>query len=62
MPIETCYSGLKDAVLRAKSRDEGWDPLRLVIPMIGTLFCKHKIEGDVLDVNRHAILVLKSRF
>ena len=25
-PIEICYSGPKDAVLQAKTADEGWDP------------------------------------
>ena len=31
--IETCNSGPKCAVLHAKTTDEGWDPVRLVILM-----------------------------
>ena len=48
-PIETCYSGPEVAGLHAKTTDEGWDPYRLVILMLGTLFSVHKITGDVWD-------------
>ena len=40
--LETCYSGPKVAVLHAKNTHEGWDPWRLVILMLSTLFCMHK--------------------
>ena len=48
-PIETCYSGPKAAVLHAKTRDEGWDPSKLVFLVLGTLFCKQKITGELWD-------------
>ena len=48
-PTETCYSGPEVAGLHAKTTDEGWDPYRLVILMLGTLFSIHKITGDVWD-------------
>ena len=41
-PIEICYSGSKVAVLHAKTTDEGWDPWKLVILMLITLFCMQK--------------------
>ena len=54
--METCYSGpkvtvlrAKVTVLRAKATDEGWDPWRVVILMLGTLFCMHKITGESWD-------------
>ena len=47
--LETCNSDLKDAVLRAKTTDEGWNPLRLVILMLMALFCTHKTTGVVWD-------------
>ena len=46
-PIETCYSGPKIALLHPKTTDQGWDPLKLVIQKLGTLFCLHKISGEV---------------
>ena len=48
-PIETCYSGPKLAVLHAKTTDESWNPLRLVILVLITLFCIHNITGEVWD-------------
>ena len=48
-PMDTCYSGPEVAVLQAKTTDEGWDPYRLVILMLGMLFSIHKISGDVWD-------------
>ena len=48
-PIETSNCGPKVAVLNAKTTDEGWDPLRLVILVLGTLFCMHKTTGEVRD-------------
>ena len=41
-PIETCNSDRKVAVLLAKTTDEGWDPWRLVIPVLKALFCIQK--------------------
>ena len=46
-PIETCNSGLKCGVLHAKTADEGWDPERLVIQVLITLFCMHKTTGYI---------------
>ena len=48
-PTETCYSGPEVAGLHAKTTDEGWDPYRLVILMLGMLFSIHKITGDFWD-------------
>ena len=48
-PIETCYSGPKLAVLHEKTTDESRNPLRLVILVLITLFCIHKITGEVWD-------------
>ena len=48
-PIETCNSGPKVAVLIAQTENEGWDPHRLVILMLITLFFMHKSTGEVWD-------------
>ena len=48
-PIETCNSGPKVAVLIAKTANEGWDPYRLVILMLITLFFMHKSTSEVWD-------------
>ena len=48
-PIDTCCSGPKGAVLHPKTADQGWDPLKLVIQKLGTLFGMHKITGEVWD-------------
>ena len=48
-PIETCNSDPKDAVLHAKTTDEGWDPQRLVILMLITLFGMRKTTAVVWD-------------
>ena len=45
-PIETCNSAPKVAVLHA---DEGWEPERLAILMLMTLFCMHNTIGEVRD-------------
>ena len=37
-PIETCNSGPKVAVLHAKSTNESWDPQRLAILVLKSLF------------------------
>ena len=60
--METRYSRSKDAVLHPKTTDEGWDPYRLVILMLITLFCKHKTTGEVRDPYRLAILLQKALF
>ena len=41
-PIDICYSCQKVAVLHPKTTREGWDPWRLVILMLITLFCMKK--------------------
>ena len=43
-----------------KSTDEVWDPLRLAILVLSTLFCEHKSAGEIWDQYRLAVLVLKS--
>ena len=45
------YAGQQVAVLHTKTRDEGWDPYRLVILMLITLFCMHKAAGDVRPIH-----------
>ena len=45
--IETCNSGPKVPVLHAKTTDESWDKLRLVILNLSALFCMHKTTGEV---------------
>ena len=45
-PLETSYSGLIVAVFHPKTTDERWNPYRLVVLMLGTLFCMHKITGE----------------
>ena len=45
--IETCYSGPEVAVVHSKTTDEGWYKQRLVILILGTLFCMHKTTGEV---------------
>ena len=45
-PIETCISGPKVAVLNPKTTLEGWDPWRLVILMLGKVFCMKKITDE----------------
>ena len=37
-PIETSYSDPKVAVLHAKTTDEGWEPERLAILVLKSLF------------------------
>ena len=48
-PIETCYSGPEVAVLHAKSTGGILDPQRLVILVLKSLFCTHKMTGEVWD-------------
>ena len=55
-PIETCYSGPEVAVLHAKSTGVVLDPLRLVILVLKSLFCLHKITGD--GGNQYSLLFL----
>ena len=47
--LETCNFGRIDAVLHAQTTDEGWDPYRLDILVLRTLFCMHKSTGEVWD-------------
>ena len=41
-PIETCYSGPEVAVLHGKTTGGVWDPQRLVILVLKSLFYMHK--------------------
>ena len=61
-PIETCNSDPKDAVLNARTTDEGWDPLRLVIVMLIALFYMHKTTAEVWEPWRLVILLLITLF
>ena len=45
--IETCNSVPKVNVLHAKTTDKGWGPERLVTLVLITVFCMHKVTGDV---------------
>ena len=45
-PIETCYSGPEGAVLHGKTTGGVWDPQRLVILVLKSLFPMHKTTGD----------------
>ena len=38
----TCNSDPEVVVLHAKTTDEGWDPQRLAIPVLKSLFCMQK--------------------
>ena len=60
--MQTCKSGPKVAILHPKTRDEGWDPQKLVIPMIITMFCMHKTAGEVWEQWRRVVQVQKSLF
>ena len=60
--LETCYSCPKVAVLHPKTTHESWDPWRLVILMLSTLFCVHKTTGEVWDPQRLVILLQKPLF
>ena len=53
--LETCYSGPKVAVMHAKNIHEGWDPWRLVILMLSTLFCMNKTTGE--SWNQYSLFV-----
>ena len=60
--MDTSNSGPKVAVLHSKTTNEGWDPWRLVILMLITLFCMHKTTGEVWDQWRLVIRVLITLF
>ena len=45
-----------------KTNDEGWDPWRLVILVLFTLFWMHEMTGEVWDQQRLKILALKALF
>ena len=55
--MDTCNSAPKVSVLHAKTTHEGWDPWRLVILVLFTLFCMQKITGDCWNPHRPFILV-----
>ena len=48
-PIETCNSAPKVSLLHAKTTDKGWDTKRQDILLLMTLYCMHKMRGDVWD-------------
>ena len=56
--IKTCNSDPKEAVLHAKTTDEGWDPQRQVIVMLIALFYMHKTTAEVWDPWRLEYLLL----
>ena len=45
-PIETCYSGPEGAVLHEKTTGDVFDPQRLLILVLKSLFCMHKATGE----------------
>ena len=45
-PIEICYSGLEGAVLNEKTTGDVFDPHRLVILVLKSLFCMRKATGE----------------
>ena len=61
-PIDTCNSDPKVAVLHAKSTDKGWEPQRLVILMLISLFYMHKTTAEVWDPRRLVFLLLITLF
>ena len=60
-PIETCYSCPEDAVLHEKTTGDVFDPHRLVILVLKTLFCMHKATGEGWIQYCLFILVLTSQ-
>ena len=48
-PIETCYAGPEVTVLHAKTIVGALEPQRLVIVVLKSLFCMHKMTGEVWD-------------
>ena len=61
-PLETCNSDPKEAVLHAKTTDEGWDPQRQVLLMLIALFYMHKTTAEVWDPWRLVFLLLITLF
>ena len=45
--IETCDSGPEVADLQAKTTGDAWDPQRLVILVLITLFFMYKTTGEM---------------
>ena len=60
--LQTCKSGLKVAVFRYKTTDEGWNPHSLFILVLSTLLCMLKTTDEVWDPYRLVSLILKSLF
>ena len=60
VPIETCISGKKGAVLQVKTTADVWDPWILVFLVLITLFCMHKTTGEVWDSSSLLILVINT--
>ena len=58
--METSNSDPNQAVLHAQMTGEVWDPYRLVIPMLITLFCMRKTIGEVRDPYRLLIMIITS--
>ena len=51
LPIETCNSAPKVALLHAKTTDEGWEPEALATLMLITLFCMHKTIVEAIEIS-----------
>ena len=60
-PIETCYFGPEGAVLHEKTTGDVFDPQRLVILVLKSLFCMHKATGEGWIQYCLFILVLSSQ-
>ena len=60
--METSNSDANHVVCMHKTTGEVWDPWRLVILWLITLFSMHKMTGEVWDPWRLVILVLITMF
>ena len=60
-PIETCYSGPEVAVLHAKTTVGFFDPQRLIILVLKSLFRMHKTTGEGCNQFSLFILVLSTQ-
>ena len=58
--IETCFSDPEVAVSHANTTGGVLDPQSLVIPVQKSLFCMHKISGEVWKQYRLFVLVLST--
>ena len=60
-PIQICKSGPEVAVLHAKTTGEVFDPQRLEILALKSLFCMHKTTGEGWNQYSLFIIVLSTQ-